>query len=146
MAQFSVKIMRLTGSLLGENQQPEPRSPNSRRFGRLALAVASVAGILLCALIAWPFLGAITWALTLAILFAPLHGRVEKFVRQARSRATKYCGHRNTSAVPCGDDGAEITAEAAQKRKCTASNSWVNASWRGTSTDRSLSSRFVLPC
>ena len=61
--------------------KPEPRSPRSRRFGRLALAVASVAGILLCALIAWPFLGAITWALTLAILFAPLHGRVEKFVR-----------------------------------------------------------------
>ncbi|MBC7479881.1 MAG: AI-2E family transporter [Pseudorhodobacter sp.] len=61
--------------------KPQPRSPNSRRFGRLALAVASVAGILLCALIAWPFLGAITWALTLAILFAPLHERVEKLVR-----------------------------------------------------------------
>ena len=61
--------------------KPEPRSPHSRRFGRLALAVASVAGILLCALIAWPFLGAITWAPTLAILFAPLHERVEKFVR-----------------------------------------------------------------
>ena len=61
--------------------KPEPSSPNSRRFGRLALAVASVAGILLCALIAWPFLGAITWALTLAILFAPLHGHLEKRVR-----------------------------------------------------------------
>ena len=61
--------------------KPAPRSPHSSRFGRLALAVASVAGILLCALIAWPFLGAITWALTLAILFAPLHGAVEKHVR-----------------------------------------------------------------
>lgn len=61
--------------------KPAPRSPRSSRFGRLALAVASIAGILLCALIAWPFLGAITWALTLAILFAPLHGRVEKFIR-----------------------------------------------------------------
>ncbi len=61
--------------------KPEPRSPRSRRFGRLALAVASLAGIVLCVLIAWPFLGAITWALTLAILFTPLHMRVEKVVR-----------------------------------------------------------------
>jgi predicted PurR-regulated permease PerM len=45
------------------------------------MAVSSVAGILLCALIAWPFLGAITWALTLAILFAPLHASVERRVR-----------------------------------------------------------------
>lgn len=62
--------------------KPEPRSPGSRRFGRVALAVSSVAGILLCAPIAWPFLGAITWALTLAILFAPLHASVERRVRQ----------------------------------------------------------------
>ena len=44
-------------------------------------AVASIAGVLLCVLIAWPFLGAITWALTLAILFSPLHARVEKIVK-----------------------------------------------------------------
>lgn len=61
--------------------KPAPLSPRSRRFGHLALAVASVAGLLLCAIIALPFLGAITWALTLAILFAPLHARVEKLVR-----------------------------------------------------------------
>jgi predicted PurR-regulated permease PerM len=61
--------------------KPVSRSRNGRRFGRLALATGSVIGILLCALIAWPFLGAITWALTLAILFAPLHGRIEKRIR-----------------------------------------------------------------
>lgn len=59
---------------------------------------------------------------------------------QARSRATKLRGHRNTSAVRSGDVGADITAEAAQRRKCVASNSWGSASWRGTSTARSLSS------
>ena len=64
-----------------DQMKPEPRSPSSLRFGRVALAVSSVAGILLCALIAWPFLGAITWALTLAILFAPLHASVERRVR-----------------------------------------------------------------
>jgi len=56
-------------------------SPDSNRLKRWALAVAGIAGILLCLLIAWPFLGAITWALTLAILFLPLHIWVEKAVR-----------------------------------------------------------------
>lgn len=59
----------------------EPRSPRSSRFRRLALAVASLGGVFLCVLITWPFLGAITWALTLGILFVPLHMRVEKFIR-----------------------------------------------------------------
>lgn len=45
------------------------------------LAVASLAGILVCLLVAWPFLGAITWALSLAILFAPLHSRCEKLIK-----------------------------------------------------------------
>ncbi len=60
----------------------ETGSPNSNRLKRSALAVAGIAGILLCLLIAWPFLGAITWALTLAILFARLHVRIEKIVRR----------------------------------------------------------------
>ncbi len=59
----------------------ETRSPNHNRLKQLALALAAIAGILLCLLIAWPFLGAITWALTLAILFSPLHVRVEKLVK-----------------------------------------------------------------
>ncbi len=57
-------------------------SPDSNRLKRSALAVAGLSGILLCGLIAWPFLGAITWALTLAILFSPLHARIERIVRQ----------------------------------------------------------------
>lgn len=60
---------------------PSPPSPRRSRIRRLPLAIASAAGILLCLLVAWPFLGAITWALTLAILFAPLHARIEGFVR-----------------------------------------------------------------
>lgn len=47
----------------------------------MPVAVASLAGLLLCVLVAWPFLGAITWAVTLAILFVSLHKRVEKVVR-----------------------------------------------------------------
>jgi predicted PurR-regulated permease PerM len=63
-------------------------SPDRNRIKRSALAVAGIAGMLLCVLIAWPFLGAITWALTLAILFLPLHVQIEKIFK-----------HRNISAL-----------------------------------------------
>lgn len=66
----------------------KPRFPRSSPVGRMALAIATLAGVLLCLLIAWPFLGAITWALTLAILFSPLHVAVEKMIR-----------HRNIAAL-----------------------------------------------
>jgi predicted PurR-regulated permease PerM len=56
-------------------------SPDINRLKRSALVVAGIAGILLCVLITWPFLGAITWALTLAILFLPLHVRIERNIR-----------------------------------------------------------------
>ena len=68
--------------------KPGPAPSTNSRVGRRALAVASIAGILLCVLIAWPFLGAITWALTLGILFLPLHVRIEKTVK-----------HRNIAAL-----------------------------------------------
>jgi predicted PurR-regulated permease PerM len=68
--------------------KPNLELSSNSRTGRMALATASLAGILLCVLIAWPFLGAITWALTLGILFLPLHVRIEKAVR-----------HRNIAAL-----------------------------------------------
>jgi len=55
----------------------DAQSGRRGQFGTYALAAACVAGILLCLLIAWPFLGAITWAVALAILFSPLHSRIE---------------------------------------------------------------------
>ncbi|MGX8007493.1 AI-2E family transporter, partial [Mesorhizobium sp. ORM8.1] len=45
--------------------------------GTSVLAAATIVGIVVCVLLAEPFLGAITWALALAILFAPLHVRIE---------------------------------------------------------------------
>ena len=65
----------------------ETGSPDSIRLKRSALAVAGIAGILLCALIVWPFFGAITWALTLAILFLPLHLRIERLVKRPNAAA-----------------------------------------------------------
>lgn len=64
------------------------KTPGNSPSGRIALATASILGVALCFLIALPFLGALTWALTLAILFAPFHARVECRIK-----------HRNTAAL-----------------------------------------------
>lgn len=47
------------------------------RIGPLALIAATIAGIVVCILLAAPFLGALVWALTLSILFSPLHAKIE---------------------------------------------------------------------
>ena len=52
-------------------------SGHESRLGTYALAAAGIAGVLACLLIAWPFLGAIVWALALAILFSPVHARIK---------------------------------------------------------------------
>ena len=38
--------------------------------------------------------------------------------RTTARRATRHCGHRNTSAVHSGDAGAATTAEVASKPRC----------------------------
>ncbi len=72
-----------------ERFEPVMRDLNTaNRVGMLALAVATITGIVVCVLLAKPFLGALTWALALAIVFAPLHGRIEASLK-----------HRNLAAV-----------------------------------------------
>lgn len=39
-------------------------------------------GIFTCLALTWPFVGAITWAVALAILFMPLHAKIEKRLRR----------------------------------------------------------------
>ena len=73
--------------------------------------------------------------------------------RNEALRASRRFGRtiwRPLSAASCGCacramDGAAITAEATSKQRCTVSNCWVSASWRGTSTARLPSSRSVWP-
>ena len=52
------------------------------RSNRIVLAAAVVIGIVLCILLTIPFLGALAWALSLAILFGPLHAHVEAWLKQ----------------------------------------------------------------
>jgi hypothetical protein len=74
----------------------------------------------------------------LAIVLGPMADKAR--------RETKPSAHHGASDGPSGDDGVGITAEAAQRPRCTASSSWANASPRGTSTVRSQSSKSVSPC
>lgn len=46
-------------------------------MGTFVLAAAAIVGVVVCVLLAEPFLGAITWALALAILFVPFHAWIE---------------------------------------------------------------------
>ncbi len=57
------------------------RPPHNSQLGRNAIAVASILGMVLCVYIAKPFLGAVTWGLTLAILFAGVHAWLERKIK-----------------------------------------------------------------
>jgi hypothetical protein len=63
-----------------------------------------------------------------------------------QSHETKPCVHHGASDGPYGDDGVGITAEVAQRPRCTASSCWGNVSRLGTSTVRSQSSKSASPC
>jgi predicted PurR-regulated permease PerM len=47
------------------------------RPAALVLAAATIAGLFVCALLVAPFVGALTWAVALALLFAPMQARIE---------------------------------------------------------------------
>ncbi|MEF2548633.1 AI-2E family transporter [Aurantimonas sp. E1-2-R+4] len=57
---------------------PDKGKETGGHVGVLVLAAATIAGFVICVLLAAPFLGALTWALTLAILFARLHAKIEE--------------------------------------------------------------------
>ncbi len=60
-----------------------PESWDSRpRVQTLVLLVATAAGIYLCGHLAQPFLAAGAWALALAVLFCPLHRRLEAKIKR----------------------------------------------------------------
>ena len=66
------------------NFSTPPHSPGlEEKTFLLFLAAVSLA----FALILWPFFGAVLWGVVLAVMFAPLHGRMMKRMRQRRTLA-----------------------------------------------------------
>ena len=66
-----------------DNQPPDPRVRDSLmpRAGTIGVGAVVLAGAILCLLLATPFAGALTWSVTLAVLFAPLQARFERLIR-----------------------------------------------------------------
>jgi predicted PurR-regulated permease PerM len=56
----------------------EFRRLSERNISWIALTSAIALGAAVCVLIAWPFLSAIVWSITLAVLFAPLDAAIGK--------------------------------------------------------------------
>ena len=73
----------------------DPAEPvtDRRTWGRLpplrafALMVGTLIGLYVCYLLVLPFLSALGWALTLSVLVAPLHRRLERRVRYSNLSA-----------------------------------------------------------
>ncbi|MBX3572945.1 MAG: AI-2E family transporter [Mesorhizobium sp.] len=65
------------GAAVNEKTRGQPGGS----LGPYVVAAAAIAGVAICVLMVWPFLGAITWALALAILFVPVHARIEARLR-----------------------------------------------------------------
>ncbi|MDD2705409.1 MAG: AI-2E family transporter [Acidocella sp.] len=57
---------------------PDIEHQNASRISLLTLAAAIIGGLVICALLAVPFFGALTWAFTLAVLFSPIQEYLEK--------------------------------------------------------------------
>lgn len=61
--------------------------PPRGRVGAIVLLAATLVGVYLCYLLAAPFLPASTWAIVLAVLFAPVHRRIEAVLKRSNLAA-----------------------------------------------------------
>jgi predicted PurR-regulated permease PerM len=73
----------------GGNAVPDPApAPTSIEKPRVAaLAAMTVVGLVLCGLVAYPFLPALAWAVALAVMALPMHTRLAKVIRHGPTAA-----------------------------------------------------------
>ena len=67
---------------MSQKHKPDSDWITGGGFRTLVLAAATVGGLYLCSLLVWPFLAPIAWALALAVLFAPLHRLLRKYLKR----------------------------------------------------------------
>ncbi|WP_425354498.1 hypothetical protein, partial [Escherichia coli] len=70
----------------------EGRQFSRQTISNLVLTLSLVLGAVLCYLLAIPFLAAIVWSITLAVLFAPLDRRIQKKIRSPGLSAAATVG------------------------------------------------------
>ncbi len=116
--------------------QAEREAPDqlltARRSRAFVILVAIAAGIVVCYLLAVPFLPALTWALVLAIMFHPLHRRIAKNLRYPEiAAAATVAIAAFVVAVPLTFIAERLVNEAARGAQIVAealrSGSWRDA-------------------
>ncbi|AFL49871.1 putative PurR-regulated permease PerM [Sinorhizobium fredii] len=104
----------------------------ARRSRAFVILVAIAAGIVVCYLLALPFLPALTWALVLAIMFHPLHRRISKDLRYPEiAAAATVAIAAFIVAVPLTLIAERLVNEAARGAQIVA-EALRTGSWRDT--------------
>lgn len=86
-----------------------------RLAGLLVILAAAAAGAVLCLLIAWPFIPALTWAIVLAVVLMPLQRRLEKRLGNRNIAALALAGFAALLlCLPLAIIAGQIIGEAAQ--------------------------------
>lgn len=89
--------------------------PDRRLAGLLVILVAAAAGAVLCLLIAWPFIPALTWAIVLAVVLMPLQRRLETWLGNRSVAALALVGLAALLlCLPLAIVARQIIGEAAQ--------------------------------
>lgn len=98
-----------------DDTRPHPDDPAVRpdRARPLALAGLTLAAVALCALVAYPFLPALAWAVALAVIALPLHTRLSRVVRhEGWAAGITTVVVVGVIAVPVALVGLQLTREA----------------------------------
>lgn len=97
-----------------DSKTPDGREGTSRRrLHALELMVATALGVFLCYRMALPFVPALTWALALAVLCAPVQRRLESALRHRGLAAlVSVLGIALVVVVPAAFVGQQLVAEA----------------------------------
>ena len=97
-----------------EHSRSAKLGPRTRTRAFVLLAI-TIAGLYVCYLLMVPFLPALTWAMALAILFAPAHRRVEaKLSSPGLAAAISVVGIGLVVVAPLTYIGSRLVGEAAQ--------------------------------
>ena len=101
-----------------------------RQIRLMALMAATAIGIYLCYLMALPFLPALTWALALAVLFMPIHRRLESTLKHpnlAASATILLIG--SIVVVPAAFIGQRLISEAVTSVDTVRANPALGGYW-----------------
>src|SRR5262245_39290802 len=113
-----------------QEHSPSPKLASRPRMRAFVLLAMTIAGLYVCYLLTVPFLPALTWAMALAILFAPAHRRVEtKLKNPDLAAAISVVGLGLIVVAPVVFVGSRIVSEAAQGA-VTINEKIVSGEWR----------------